>query len=197
LDPVRFLGNRSTGRMGFAIAEAARDRGATVTLVAGPTALSAPPGIDFIAVRSATDMDAAVQARASEVDVVVMAAAVADYRPEAPADQKIKKTEGPLQLTLVRNPDILAGLGKARQGSRPTLVGFALETSDVVANAQRKLARKGADLIVANHADDGFGGSDNLVTLVDATGAEPLARMSKRGVAERILDRIQALRGSG
>ena len=193
LDPVRFLGNRSTGRMGYAIAEAARDRGAVVTLVTGPTALAPPRGVRSVAVRSALDMEGAMQAAFPSADVVIMAAAVADYRPAAPSAQKLKKTDGPLTLKLVRNPDILAALSSARSGPRPILVGFALETENVVENARVKLARKGVDLVVANHARDGFGGDSNLVSLVSPDAVDELPRMSKRAVADRILDRARAL----
>ncbi|HJK91818.1 MAG TPA: phosphopantothenoylcysteine decarboxylase, partial [Polyangiaceae bacterium LLY-WYZ-15_(1-7)] len=193
LDPVRYLGNRSTGRMGFAIAEAAAARGARVTLVAGPTALPSPSGVERVDIRSARELEAAIDRAWAEADAVVMAAAVADYRPAERAPGKIKKGEGPLTLELVRNPDVLAGLG-ARRGdaTHPVLVGFALETEDVVARARGKLEKKRVDLVVANHADDGFGGRENLVTLVDAAGAEALPRMSKRAVADRLLDRVVA-----
>lgn len=190
LDPVRFLGNRSTGRMGFAIAEAAAARGAEVVLVAGPVTLATPRGVERVDVRSAREMEAAIQAAVARADAVVMAAAVADYRPAERTAQKRKKSDGPLTLELVRNPDILAGLGASRHGARPVLVGFALETERVVEHARAKLERKQVDLVVANHASDGFGGADNLVTLVDAAGDESLPRASKRTIADRILDRI-------
>ncbi len=193
LDPVRFLGNRSTGRMGYALAEAARDRGAEVTLITGPTALPLPAGMRTVAVRSALDMEAAIKAAFPDADVVIMAAAVADYRPAARADEKIKKTDGSLTVEFVRNPDILASLSKARTGSRPLLVGFALETEDVLANARAKLERKGIDLIVANHASDGFGGDSNLVSLISADETKELPRLSKRTVADHLLDRVRVL----
>lgn len=193
LDPVRFLGNRSTGRMGYAIAQAARDRGAEVTLVTGPTHLAPPAGVRTVQVRSALDMEAAMKAALPGADAVIMAAAVADYRPAARAEAKIKKADGPLSLELVRNPDILAGLGAARTGPRPILVGFALETEDMLANARAKLERKGVDLIVANHAQDGFGGDSNRVSFVSAEGVQELPRMSKRQVADRLLDQVRAL----
>ena len=192
LDPVRFLGNRSSGKMGFAIATAAARRGAHVTLVAGPSAERTPPGVQRVDVRSALEMHAAITQR-TKVDVVIMAAAVADYRPAEVAEQKIKKREGPMTIALERNPDILAELGAQRTGTRPILVGFALETEDVVAHARAKLERKGADLIVANHATTAFGGDGNEVTLVDATAAEALAPASKLAVADAILDRVAAL----
>ncbi len=191
LDPVRFLGNRSSGKMGFAIAAAAARRGATVTLVSGPSAQPTPTGVQRVDVRSARDMHAAITSRSA--DVVIMAAAVADYRPKAIADQKIKKSAGPMSLELERNPDILAELGAARKGARPILVGFALETEDVVAHARDKLTRKGADLIVANHASTAFGGDRNEVTLVDARSASTLEPASKLAIADAILDRVAEL----
>ncbi len=195
LDPVRFLGNRSSGRMGFALAEVAARRGARVTLVAGPVTLSTPTDVTRVDVRSALELDAAVRAAAVDADVVIMAAAVADYRPAERTEQKRKKVEGPLALELVRNPDVLAGLGAERQGARPVLIGFALETEKVVENARDKLRRKKVDLVVANHASDGFGGEDNVVTLVDAVGEEALPKLAKTAVAERIVDRVLALVG--
>lgn len=188
IDPVRFVGNRSSGRMGFAVAERARDRGASVTLIAGPVALTPPAGVETVRVRSAQEMHDAVIPRSDAQDVIVMAAAVADYRPAEVAPGKIKKTHGELTLRLVKNPDILAELGARRAGRLPVLVGFAVETGDLVAYAREKLARKGCDLVVANLAADGFEGSDNLVTLVQADHAEALARLSKHSVADRILD---------
>lgn len=193
LDPVRFLGNRSSGRMGFAIAERARDRGAHVTLVAGPVALPDPPGVTVVRVRSALEMQAAIAPRAPELDAIVMAAAVADFRPREIAADKIKKTdatEAP-SIELVRNPDILAGLGAAREGSRPFLVGFAVETRDLVAAAQQKLAKKKVDLVVANHASVAFEGDDNEAFLVRASGVEETGRLSKRALADRILDAVR------
>lgn len=192
LDPVRFLGNRSSGKMGFAIASAAARRGAQVTLVAGPSAQPTPFGVERVDVRSAREMHAAITQRQA-VDVVIMAAAVADYRPVETATQKIKKSDGPMTIELERNPDILAELGAARSGARPILVGFALETEDVIAHARDKLERKGADLIVANHASTAFGGDRNEVTLVDATESTSLEPASKLAVADAILDRVAAL----
>lgn len=191
LDPVRYLTNRSTGRMGYAIAERAARRGAEVALVAAPTALTVPRGVRHVGVRSALDMQAAIAAE-GEVDVIVMAAAVADYRPADTASEKMKKGAGPMQLELVRNPDILAALGEARSGARPCLVGFALETENVVANARGKLQRKRVDLIVANHASESFGKSTNRVTLVAADGEEALPTLSKLEVADRIVDWVLA-----
>ena len=143
-------------------------------------------------VSSGPPLEAAVTKAAADADAVVMAAAVADYRPAERTEQKRKKQEGPLVLELVRNPDVLAGLGAARTGTHPVLVGFALETEKVVENARDKLRRKKVDLVVANHASDGFGGDDNVVTLVEECGDEPLSKQTKREIADRILDRIRA-----
>lgn len=199
IDPVRFVSNRSSGRMGYRIAEAARDRGARVVLVSGPTALPVPHGVTFVAVRAAEDMAEAVARHVDAASVVVMAAAVSDYRPAETAARKIKKKEGGLDLPMVRTPDILRGLG-ARKGSR-TLVGFAAETDDVVENARRKLVEKGLDLIVANDVsrkDAGFAGETNAAHLLDAGGGrEETAVVSKRELAERILDRVLTLRKAG
>ncbi len=190
LDPVRFLGNRSTGKMGFAIAARAAARGARVTLVTGPVHLADPPGVEVVRVRSALEMQAAVRARTASVDAIVMSAAVADYRPAQVAAEKIKKGDD-LAIPLVRNPDILAELGAARTGSRPILVGFAVETTELVRYATEKLTRKKADLVVANEARVGFGGDANQATLVSHDGAFPLAPMPKTELADRILDFVR------
>ncbi len=193
LDPVRFLGNRSSGRMGFAIAERARDRGAEVTLVAGPVALADPPGVTVVRVRSALEMQAAIAPRASALDAIVMAAAVADFRPREIATDKIKKSDGEdaPSIELVRNPDILAGLGTERTGPRPYLVGFAVETRDLEEAARRKLARKKVDLVVANHASVAFEGDENEALLVRTDHVEATGRITKRDLADRILDAIR------
>lgn len=198
VDPVRFVSNRSSGRMGFRIAEAARDRGARVVLVSGPTALPAPRGVELVPVRSAEDMARAVEERFASATVVVGAAAVSDYRPASVAPQKLRKGEGPLTLELVRTPDVLGALG-ARKDAR-ILVGFAAETEDVVARARAKLEAKRLDLIVANDVSApgaGFAGETNAAVLLrrDGTSAEvPL--VSKREMAERILDEVATLRSS-
>lgn len=196
LDPVRFLTNRSSGRMGYALAKVARDRGAEVILVSGPTELTPPEGVRFIAVESARDMYKAVMDNLPWAQVVIKAAAVADYRPQEQALQKIKKgTEEGLTVRLVRNPDILAEAGK-NKGSR-ILVGFAAETNDLVKNAQEKLKRKNLDLIVANDVTRrgaGFAADTNIVKILDAQGnIEELPLMSKEAVAQRVLDRVAAL----
>lgn len=197
LDPVRYIGNRSSGRMGFAIAEEAARRGARVTLISGPTTVAPPARCEVVKVRSALEMHAAVMPRADDADVVVMAAAVADYRPVGRADQKVSKSDGDLTVHLTRNPDILAELGARRVGGRgPLLVGFAAETEDVVARAQAKRERKRVDLVVANdvsRADAGFDVDTNAVTLVGPAGAESLPLMSKHRVAAAILDRVERL----
>jgi phosphopantothenoylcysteine decarboxylase/phosphopantothenate--cysteine ligase len=197
LDPVRFVGNRSSGRMGYAIAEEAARRGARVTLVTGPTALAAPAVSELVRVRSAADMHAAVMAAAPGVDVVVMAAAVADYAPAAgPAPEKIEKG-GPLTITLERTVDILAALGAWRGGAtRPVLVGFAAQTGDPVPAARRKLQGKRVDLVVANDVAApgvGFDVDTNEVTLVGPNATEHLPLMPKGRVAAALLDRIEQL----
>ena len=196
IDPVRFVGNRSSGRMGYAIAAEALRRGAAVTLVTGPTHLSAPHGAIVVKVRSASDMHAAVMDRADGQDAIVMSAAVADYTPAERAKNKLKKGDGPVTITLNRTKDILGELGKlpSRKQGLPVLVGFAAETNDVVAYAKGKLREKAADLIVANdvsRADAGFDVDTNAVTLVAASGAEDIPLQSKAAVAARILDRIE------
>ena len=194
IDPVRFLGNRSTGRMGFAVAAEAARRGAEVTLIAGPTSLRAPAGVRRIDVETAQEMRAAVLAAYDAADIVIKTAAVADYRPATVAEHKIKKSEGELTLTLVRNPDILYELGQKK--IRQVLVGFAAETRDVAAYARAKLAKKNLDFIVANNvaeSDAGFGAETNRVTIYGADGSEeryPL--LSKDEVAAHILDKAQS-----
>ena len=193
LDPVRFLGNRSTGRMGYALAREAQRRGATVTLVSGPVHLPSPSGVQVIQVRSAAEMHEAVMSRFQQFDVVIMAAAVADYRPKRRSAEKIKKS-GNLALELLRNPDILADVGAQRTQQPQVLVGFALETEHLEQAAREKLRRKAADLIVANEAVHGLGGDTNRATLVDAKSATPLPEMTKHALANQILDRVRALR---
>ncbi|MBI5512322.1 MAG: bifunctional phosphopantothenoylcysteine decarboxylase/phosphopantothenate--cysteine ligase CoaBC [Deltaproteobacteria bacterium] len=194
MDPVRFVGNRSSGRMGFAVAERARDRGATVTLVTGPVSLPDPQGVRTVRVRTARELFDATVPEAPHHDIVVMAAAVADYRPADIAPEKIKKTQGELVLRLVKNPDVLAELG-ARRGDQPlpVLVGFAVESTDLVTYAREKLARKRCDLVVANLAEHGFEGADNLVTLVRKDSEEALPRLPKTAVADKILDAAREL----
>jgi phosphopantothenoylcysteine decarboxylase/phosphopantothenate--cysteine ligase len=202
LDPVRFLGNRSSGKMGFAIAAEAARRGADVTLVAGPTLVPPPDVSEVVRVRSAEQMRDAVMARVAEADVVVMAAAVADYRPTHQESHKIAKTKESISLTLTRTPDILAEIGrwrKAHGGQRPVIVGFAAETRDTVERAERKRAAKGADLIVANDVlqeGAGFESDTNIVTLIGPDSNEPLPIQSKVSIAGLILDRIETRLGN-
>jgi phosphopantothenoylcysteine decarboxylase / phosphopantothenate---cysteine ligase len=199
IDPVRYLGNRSSGRMGFALAAEAQRRGAQVTLVAGPTGLEPPPADEIVRVRSAAEMHAAVIRTAARADVVIMAAAVADYTPADPASHKVAKTDGPMTLTLQRTPDILADLARlpSRMSSGvPMLVGFAAETGDADARAREKRVRKGIDLIVANdvsRADAGFEVATNAVTLIGAEGERTVPLQSKERVAAAILDRVEQL----
>jgi phosphopantothenoylcysteine decarboxylase/phosphopantothenate--cysteine ligase len=197
-DPVRFIGNRSSGRMGYAIATEACRRGAAVTLVSGPTSLDAPPVREVVQVRSAAQMHQAVMSRAGDIDVAIMAAAVADYAPERRADQKVPKAGESMTLVLRKTPDILGDLGHRRlaSGRGPLLVGFAAETENVVTKAADKRERKHADLIVANdvsRSDAGFDVDNNAVTIVSAEGAETLPLQSKARVAAEILDRVEKL----
>ncbi len=192
IDPVRVLTNRSSGKQGYAVAEALSELGAEVTLVSGPTALSAPPGVSRVDVETADQMLSACEA-ALPADVAVFVAAVADWRPEAVAAQKIKKNgSGPPEIKLVENPDILATLSRAGP-RRPRLsVGFAAETGDLEAKARRKLAAKGCDWIVANDVSDAsvVGGEDNAVTVIDSQGADAWPRASKTAIARRLARRI-------
>ena len=195
-DPVRFIGNRSSGKMGFAVAAEAVRRGAEVVLITGPAALDAPQVAELVRVRTAAQMHEAVMARAGSVHVVVMAAAVADYAPQR-APQKVPKGSDTLTLVLHKTPDILADLGLRRRASAgPVLVGFAAETQDVVTRAREKREQKHADLIVANdvaRSDSGFDVDTNAVTIVSADGAESLPLQSKDRVASEILDRVERL----
>ena len=199
IDAVRYVGNRSSGRMGFAIAAEARRRGAHVTLVAGPTRLEPPAVDDVIRVRSAAQMHEAVMRAAAGVDAVIMAAAVSDYTPAQPVTGKIAKTDAPLKMTLERTKDILADLGAMRDalgGAAPVLIGFAAETTDVVERARAKRTRKKLDMIVANDVsatDRGFDATTNEVTLITQDGEQVVPLQSKERVAERILDRVETL----
>jgi phosphopantothenoylcysteine decarboxylase/phosphopantothenate--cysteine ligase len=198
IDPVRYVGNRSSGRMGFAIAAAAHARGANVTLVAGPTAIEPPLADEVIRVRRAVEMRDAVMRAAEHADVVVMAAAVADYAPADPAVEKITKKDAPLILTLQRTPDILADLGvlSARRPTPLVLVGFAAETGDLLRKAREKRVRKHVDLMVANDVTTpgaGFEVETNAVTLIGPDQEDTLPLQSKTRVAEAILDRVERL----
>ncbi|RPH86895.1 MAG: bifunctional phosphopantothenoylcysteine decarboxylase/phosphopantothenate--cysteine ligase CoaBC [Desulfobacteraceae bacterium] len=192
LDPVRFLSNYSTGKMGFALARVARRRGARVTLVSGPTYLPPPKGITHLPVGTAREMEAAVLEAFPRATTVIKAAAVSDYRPEEQSDRKIKKTSQRLTLSLVPNPDILKQLGRLKQGQ--FLVGFAAETDHLLKNAEKKLKEKNLDLMVANPIGvpgAGFGSETNRVHFLYPGGRkEPLPLMSKEGVASEIFDRV-------
>jgi len=203
IDPVRVLTNRSSGRMGVALAEAARARGAEVTLVAGRMDVDVPAQLKVDRVTTATEMQRSMVRHVKSADVVLMAAAVADFRVKKPSGEKIKRAGAAHSLELAQNPDILKGLGETRrvaasgglQAARmTTLVGFALETSQGVARARAKLRDKGVDLIVLNTPAEGIGGDTNQVTLVEAKGQRKLPRMSKREVADAVLDRVMELR---
>ena len=192
IDPVRVITNRSSGKMGFALAEAARDRGASVTLIAAPSAVPTPAGVDVVPAVTAREMAAAVAAAVADADALIMAAAVADFESAAPADRKIKKTGGPLSIDLAPTPDILSETDAAC-----VRVGFAAESADLVPNARKKLEAKRLDLIVANDitaADAGFSSENNRVVIIDPNGGEDaLPLMPKYDCAGRILDRVAAL----
>jgi len=192
IDPVRHIGNRSSGKMGYAMAEAARDRGATVSLITAPTSLPEPVGIEVTHIDTATQMKEAVTKAVAQADVLIMAAAVADYQPKEVAETKIKKEIPSLTLELIRTPDILTEV----KGNF-LKVGFAAESEDVVANARQKLEKKQLDIIVANDitdADSGFGVDTNKVTLIDRDGnVDSLPLLTKREVADRILDKVVGL----
>ncbi len=196
LDPVRFLSNKSSGRMGYALAAAARDRGAEVILVSGPVDLAAPSGVETLRVRSAREMQHAIDDALPRADVVIMTAAVADYRPADPKPSKIKKQGDSMSVELIKNPDILAELGKKRTGKRPVLVGFAMETNDVIAYGKKKLVEKRVDLVIANEARVAFGGDDTQATLIDHKREDTLPPMGKLELAHHILDRVKLLLGA-
>lgn len=193
IDPVRFLSNRSTGKMGYDIATAAQSRGAKVILVSGPTCLPDPPGVEVVRVTSAVEMRDAVVERYGQIDIVVKTAAVADYRPREIASQKIKKKADKLVIELERNPDILWELGQKKQ--HQVLVGFAAETHDVFEYAKGKLANKNLDMVVANNVTvqgAGFGGSTNIVTIITAEGeVTELPQLTKLETSHAILDKIK------
>ncbi len=195
IDPVRMITNRSSGRMGMALAEAARDRGAEVVLVLGPADVDPPGGVRIQRVRSAAEMQHALAAEAPDSHVILMAAAVADYRPARAAREKLKRSAIARTIELTPNPDILAALGAARPAGQ-VLVGFALETSDGVTRARGKLTHKQVDLIVLNAPQDSIGLETNRVTLVESRAARRLPEMSKRAVAEAVLTRVLELRAA-
>lgn len=197
IDPVRFLSNRSTGKMGYAIAEAARDRGASVTLVTGPVSLAKPQGIECVSILTTLELYDVMMERAPMNDAVIQAAAPADFRPARVSDQKIKKTGGEMSVDLVPNPDVALELGR-RKTPGQVLVCFAAETNDVLAHARQKLVKKNADLLVANDVTQpgaGFGVDTNVITLIDAESTESIPMLTKREAADRILDRIASIWG--
>lgn len=197
LDPVRYISNRSSGKMGYAIAQAAQKRGAEVTLLSGPVAIEAPQGVKLVPFTTTQELLDRASELAQEQDLLIQAAAPADYRAKEIAPQKIKKQGGePMTFTLVENPDVAATLGKAKRSGQ-VFVGFAAETNDVLAHARDKLARKNLDMIVANDVTRpgaGFDVDTNIVTLITKDGQEALPMMSKAEVAQRILDRALVLR---
>ena len=196
IDPVRFISNHSTGKMGYALARVCRRRGAEVTLVSGKTNLEVPYGVTLVPVTSAQDMFEAVSSRAKEQDLIIKAAAVADYRPVTVAENKIKKSPGDMSIALERTTDILAWLGEHRREGQ-VLCGFAMETEHMVEHAKEKLTGKHVDMIAANNvkvAGAGFGTDTNVVTLITEDGVEELAKMSKEEVASRIVDALLRLR---
>ncbi|MBI4705800.1 MAG: bifunctional phosphopantothenoylcysteine decarboxylase/phosphopantothenate--cysteine ligase CoaBC [Deltaproteobacteria bacterium] len=197
IDPVRVLSNRSSGKMGFAVAERAAARGARVTLLAGPVELPTPPGVARIDVRTTASLSEALASALGPdqqgVDALVMAAAVADYRPAAASGTKIRRSGEPLRLELVPNPDLLAAIGAARRGAKPYLVGFALEAGTdaaLLAAARAKLEAKRVDLVVANRASEALGGDETRAALVSRERTTPLDRTTKRALADLILDRV-------
>ncbi len=197
IDPVRYISNRSSGKMGYAIAEAAARRGADVTLVTGPTRLEIPQGAKAVSIQSTQDLLEAMTACCPDADVVIQAAAPADFTPAAVADQKIKKQgDGDLVLILRQTPDVAAQVGKMKRLGQ-TLVGFAAETNDVLQNAEGKLAKKNLDMIVANDVTApgaGFDVDTNIVTFVTRNGQETLPCLPKKQVADELLDRVMKLR---
>jgi phosphopantothenoylcysteine decarboxylase/phosphopantothenate--cysteine ligase len=195
IDAVRFISNRSSGRMGYRLAEAARDRGAAVTLISGPTAIAEPHGVEIVRVRSAEDMAGATRARAESATIVVMAAAGCDHRPARAVQGKIKRADMPTRLDLDETPDILRELGEKKGGR--VLVGFAAETESLAANARKKLEDKKLDLIVANDVSvalQGFESENNAAVLIDAGQETEVPLTSKRELADRIFDRIVEIR---
>jgi len=195
LDPVRFITNRSSGKMGYALARAAHQRGAKVTLISGPTKIPPPPADQIIYVRTALEMYRAVMEHYEKATVILKAAAVADYRPKAEAREKIKKDKGMPGIELTRNPDIIAAIGAKKRKS--ILVGFAMETQDLLANARQKLLKKNMDMIVANSLREegaGFETDTNIITIIDRNGKTiALEKMTKIDAAHRILDHVKML----
>ncbi len=197
MDPVRYITNHSTGKMGYELAKAAMLRGAKVTLVSGQTSLTPPPFVDVVKIKSAQDMFEAVTSRAPECDLVIKAAAVADYTPATVNEDKTKKKDGDMSIPLVRTQDILKYLGEHKRPGQQ-LCGFSMETRDMLENSRVKLEKKNADMIVANNlkvSGAGFGTDTNIVTLITREQVEELPIMSKAEVAHAILDKLKAMRG--
>lgn len=197
LDPVRYLTNNSSGKMGYELARAAQRRGAEVTLVSGEVSLAPPRGINLVKIRSAQEMYDQVMARAEDMDMIIKAAAVADYRPGTISDHKIKKAGDDLTLTLVRNPDILKALGEQKREGQ-ILCGFSMETKDLLENSTAKLKNKNADMMVANHLFEegaGFKGDTNVAAIITKQAVEQLGIMSKFELANVILTKLLAIRG--
>ena len=192
IDPVRYISNHSTGKMGYAIARVAMERGADVTLISGPVSIAPPPFVRVVPVESAEDMFRAVQKNSEEADIIIKAAAVADYTPETVAAEKIKKSEDDSELKLVRTTDILKWLGEHRHAGQ-FLCGFSMETEHMLENSRAKLEKKKIDMIVANNlkvAGAGFGVDTNVVTIITKDDVQELPQMSKELVAEKLLDQI-------
>jgi phosphopantothenoylcysteine decarboxylase/phosphopantothenate--cysteine ligase len=199
IDPVRFITNRSSGKMGYAIADAALNRGARVILITGPTSLTPPAKAEVIKIETAIQMRDSVLAHFDEADIVIMAAAVSDYKPINASQQKIKKDQGPFTLNLELNPDILAELGRLKRKNQ-IIVGFSMETENLIENSKKKLSQKNADLIVANDISKegaGFGSDTNIVTIIGPFGIiKELPKMSKYDVANVILDTVISLKNA-
>ena len=195
IDPVRFISNHSTGKMGYAIAKCAMERGAEVVLVTGKTSIAKPPFVKIIEVVSAADMFEAVKSEAEDADFVIKAAAVADYTPVKVADNKLKKTDDDMSISLKRTTDILKYLGEHKKNGQ-ILCGFAMETKDLIENAKKKLESKNADLIVANNLKvegAGFGTDTNVVTFIEKAGVSELPILSKDDVAQEILNKLMSM----
>ncbi len=196
IDPVRYITNHSTGKMGYAIAQMAALRGANVTLVSGPTALTAPMGVEYVPIVSAKDMFEAVTSRSDKEDIIIKAAAVADYRPATVADKKKKKKDGELSIELERTSDILKYLGEHKKEGQ-TLCGFSMETENLIGNSREKLKKKNLDMIAANSLrvkGAGFGTDTNVLTLITENSEKELELMSKQRAAFELLDMILSIR---
>jgi len=193
IDPVRFLSNRSTGRMGFAVAQRAQERGARVTLVSGPSTIPTPYGVERIDVRGALQMRDALNSALGDADALIMTSAVSDYRVASQSEHKRKRETEKVELELVANPDLLAEIGAARKGKRPVLVGFAVESDEsrLVEYARDKLTKKRVDFVVGNAAKDGFGGETNRAVIVDKHNTQWTDQISKYSLADSILDRVR------